>query len=261
MNRTTVSIALFLLVCGCTGLRAQDSAGARSQQVANSAQVEAGKREFRQTCGFCHGPDGRGASGPDLIRSSLVSHDSNGNLIGPVIRNGRPEKGMPAFPLPDSTVSAIAEFLHAEARLASSVSQRIPAEYPVEKLLVGSAAAGRAYFNGPGNCAKCHSPSGDFAHIASKYKPIDLQTRIAFPAGAIPAVTVTEPGGHVTTGVQTYSDEFLISLRDPGGWVHTWDRNAVKVDVQDPLAAHVALLTKYTDQNIHDVFAYLETLK
>jgi len=63
--------------------------------------VTAGQREFRQTCGFCHGPDGRGASGPDLIRSSLVSHDVNGNLIGPVVRNGRPERGMPAFPFSD----------------------------------------------------------------------------------------------------------------------------------------------------------------
>jgi cytochrome c oxidase cbb3-type subunit 3 len=190
-----------------------------------------------------------------------VSHDVNGDLLGPVVRNGRPEKGMPAFPLPDDKIRAIAEFLHAEARVASSVSQRIPTEYPVEKLLVGNAAAGRAYFNGQGKCVECHSATGDFAHIASKYKPIDLQTRIAFPSGAVPIVKVTDSSGKVTTGVQTHSDEFLISLRDRDGWVHTWARNAVNVEIQDPLAAHVALLTKYTDENIHDLFAYLETLK
>jgi cytochrome c oxidase cbb3-type subunit 3 len=168
---------------------------------------------------------------------------------------------MPAFPLPDDKIRAIAEFLHAEARIASSVSQRIPTEYPVEKLLVGNAAAGKTYFNGQGKCVECHSATGDFAHIASKYKPIDLQTRIAFPSGAVPNVTVTDSSGTVTIGVQTHSDEFLISLRDRDGWIHTWARNAVNVQIQDPLAAHVALLTKYTDENIHDLFAYLETLK
>jgi cytochrome c oxidase cbb3-type subunit 3 len=261
MNPAAVSIGLFLLVCGFGCLRAQDSAEVRQQQQATSERVAAGRREFRQTCGFCHGLDGRGASGPDLIRSALVSHDVNGNLLGPVVRNGRPEKGMPAFPLSDDTIRAIAEFLHAEARLASSVSQRVPTEYPLEKLLVGSAAAGKAYFEGRGRCVECHSLTGDLAHIASKYKPIDLQTRIAFPSGAAPNVKVTEPSGQVITGVETYSDEFLISLRDRNGWVHTWKRGAVKVDIQDPLAGHVALLGEYTDANIHDLFAYLETLK
>ena len=246
-----VSIGLLLLVCSCRPLRAQDSA----------ERVATGKQVFQQTCGFCHGLDGRGTSGPDLIRSALVSHDVNGDLLAPVVRNGRPEKGMPPFPLPDDQIRAIAEFLHAEARVASSVSQRIPTEYPVEKLLVGNAAAGKTYFKGQGKCVECHSATEDFAHIASKYKPIDLQTRIAFPSGAAPNVKVTDSSGKVTTGVQTHSDEFLISLRDRDGWVHTWARSAVNVEIQDPLAAHVALLTKYTDENIHDLFAYLETLK
>ncbi len=246
-----LSIGLFLLMCSCGPLRAQNPA----------ERAAIGKQEFRQTCGFCHGLDGRGASGPDLIRSALVSHDVNGDLLGPLVRNGRPEKGMPAFPLPDDKIRAIAEFLHAEARIASSVSQRVPTEYPVEKLLVGNATAGKTYFNGQGKCVECHSSTGDFAHIASKYKPIDLQTRIAFPSGTVPNVKVTDSSGKVTTGIQTHSDEFLISLRDRDGWVHTWNRNAVSVEIQDPLAAHVALLTKYTDENIHDLFAYLETLK
>jgi cytochrome c oxidase cbb3-type subunit III len=261
MNRAAVSIGLFLMVCSFGCLQAQESAGVRQQQQTTSERKAAGQREFRQTCGFCHGPDGRGASGPDLIRSALVSHDVNGNLLGPVVRNGRPEKGMPAFPLPEDTIRAIAEFLHAEVRLASSVSQRVPTEYPLEKLLVGSAAAGKTYFEGPGRCVECHSVTGDLAHIASKYKPIDLQTRIAFPSGPAPNVKVTEPSGQVIAGVETYSDEFLISVRDRYGWVRTWNRNAVKVDIQDPLAAHVALLNQYSDANIHDLFAYMETLK
>ncbi len=232
-----------------------------AKQQANAAAISAGKTQFQQNCGFCHGPNGRGASGPDLIRSSLVNHDISGNLITPVVRNGRPEKGMPAFQLSDDQIRAIADFLHAEARLASSVSQRIPTEYPVEKLLVGNAAAGKAYFNGEGKCSGCHSPTGDLAHIATKYKPIDLQTRIAFPSGAVPTVFVTELSGTKYTGDQVYTDEFIVSLRDAKGWIRSWKRNAAAIEIHDPLAAHEKLLFTYTDKTIHDLFAYLETLK
>ena len=238
----------------------QDADDIRQQQ-ANNASTSAGKALFQQNCGFCHGPDGRGASGPDLIRSTLVSHDLNGNLIGDVVRNGRPQKGMPAFPFSDVQIHQIADFLHSEAKLAATVAGRRPTEYPIEKLLVGNADAGKAYFNGAGHCAGCHSPAGDLAHIASKYKPIDLQGRIVFPSGVSPRVTVIDDSGQKFEGEQVYSDEFLISLRDAGGWTRTWNRTRIKVELHDPLAAHVALLATYTDKNIHDLFAYLETLK
>jgi cytochrome c oxidase cbb3-type subunit III len=228
---------------------------------ADSTSVSAGKRQFQQTCGFCHGPDGRGASGPDLIRSPLVSHDENGNLIGPVVRNGRPEKGMPAFQLSDAEINNIAQFLHSQAKIAASVARRIPSEYPLEKLLVGSADEGKAFFDGPGNCKSCHSPSGDLAHVASKYKPFDLQTRIVYPSGLRPSLTVRDSSGRSFTGEQVYADEFLVSLRDKNGWVYSWKRDTVQVAVKDPLAAHEKLLKVYTDKNVHDLFAYLQTFK
>ncbi len=252
------SICPILLILTPCILLAQDPDDVAQQQKPD-ATVSAGKAQFQQTCGFCHGPDGRGASGPDLIRSSLVSHDVNGNLIGPVVRNGRPDKGMPAFQLSNTEVHAIAEFLHFEARSASSVAQHIPSEYPLAKLLVGNASEGKAYFDA--HCVSCHSPAGDLAHIAIKFKPFDLQTRIAFPAGAKPALTVRDHAGETFRGEQVYADEFLVTLRDSHGWLHTWPRNDVQVEVNDPLAAHEKLLTGYTDKNLHDLFAYLETFK
>jgi cytochrome c oxidase cbb3-type subunit 3 len=258
-RRALFPICRALLVLLPVLLLAQDPDDIRDQQAA--ASVSAGKRQFQQTCGFCHGPDGRGASGPDLIRSSLVSHDENGNLIGPVVRNGRPEKGMPSFQLSEAEIRNIANFLHAESKNAASVARRIPSEYPLEKLLVGNAKAGEAYFNGKGNCVSCHNPSGDLAHIASKYKPFDLQTRIAFPSGVKPTVTVIDKDGKRISGEQVYADEFLVSLRDKEGRIRTWKRNLAKVEIVDPLAAHEKLLRQYTDDNIHDLFAYLETLK
>jgi cytochrome c oxidase cbb3-type subunit 3 len=230
-----------------------------ARQQSQTAHINAGKIEFRQTCGFCHGPDGRGASGPDLLHSTLVSHDIDGNLIGQVVRNGRPEKGMPAFQLTPTQIQNIAAFLHSEMHSAESVSQRIPSQYPLAKLLVGNPTEGRAYFRA--HCASCHSPEGDLAHIASKYTPFDLQTRIAFPAGTQPQLTVRDHSGHIFTGEQLYADAFYITLKDRNGWQHTWPRNSVEITVRDPLAAHLSLLEQYSSKNLHDLFAYLETLK
>ena len=68
------------------------------------AAVERGRKIFIPTCGFCHGNDAHGKSGPDLVRSALVLHDNKGDTLGPMIRNGRPDRGMPAF----SALSALA---------------------------------------------------------------------------------------------------------------------------------------------------------
>lgn len=223
------------------------------------AQVSPGKSQFQQTCGFCHGPDARGSSGPDLIRSTLVSHDVEGDLIGPVIRNGRPDKGMPAFQLSDSDIKNIAGFLHSEATSAASVAKRIPIEYPLDKLLVGDPRAGVTYFTK--HCIACHSVTGDLSHIASKYKPFDLQTRIAFPSGAKSTLTIKDATGKIFKGEEVYSDEFVVTLRDSQRWLHTWPRGTIKIQISDPLAAHQHLLETYSDKNLHDLFAYLETLK
>lgn len=257
--RSALLLLLMVAAC-CQPLLAQDPDDVREQRP-DAPAGSAGGMLFKQTCGFCHGPDGRGASGPDLIRSSLVSHDIGGNLIGPVVHNGRPDKGMPAFQLTDMQIREIADYLHSEAKLASSTTQGKSIEYPLSNLLVGNARAGEAYFNGPGKCVTCHSPTGDLAHIATKYKPIDLQARIAYPSGAVPTVIVVESSGKRYSGDQIYADEFSISLRDRNGWIRSWNRNAVKVKTDDPLAAHQALLTVYTDKAIHNLFAYLETLK
>jgi cytochrome c oxidase cbb3-type subunit 3 len=230
-------------------------------QASGNPEATAGKALFQQTCGFCHGPDGRGASGTDLLHSALVSHDVGGNLIGEVVRKGRPDKGMPAFPLSDSQIQQIAAFLHAQAKLASSVTTLMPSDYPLDKLLVGNVEAGKRYFNGAGKCSQCHSPTGDFAHIAGKYKPLELQSRIAFPYGKNPTVTVVDAGGRSYNGTQVYEDEFFVSLEMSDGARRTFDRRMVKTDTHDPLAAHVAMLNQYTDDDIHNLLAYLETLK
>ncbi len=219
-----------------------------------------GQKEFAQSCGFCHGEDATGSRAPDLVRSPLVNRDSGGDLIAPVIRNGRPDQGMPALPLPDATIQDIVAFLHTRVKQAAG-SSRVGGDYPIERLLTGDATAGRAYFNGAGKCATCHSPTGDLAGIAKKYPPLFLEERILAPRAGRPTVTVTTPSGAQITGKLDHLDDFSVSLRDTDGWYHSWSRDHVKVAVNDPLQTHREMLTKYTDADIHNLFAYLETLQ
>ena len=246
---------LFALSCLFAQDRHEDASAAQAD-----AEAAAGQAIFQQNCSFCHGRDARGASGPDLLRSTLVNHDVGGDLIGQVIHNGRVEKGMPAFQLSDGQARQIAAYLHQQLKLASTVASRVPSDYPLGQLLVGNAEAGKAYFYGPGKCTQCHSPTGDLAHIAPKYKPLELQSRIVFPEGAKSTGVVIDSSGRQHSGEVLYADEFFITLMSDGE-PRTWNRSLVKVNIHDPLAAHVALLTQYTDKDIHDLFAYLESLQ
>ncbi len=236
------------------------NAPAWPQSDSQDPAIERGHKQFEQSCGFCHGPDATGARGPDLLRSPLVAHDVKGDKIGEVIRLGRPDKGMPAMPLTDQQVLDIAAFLHARATEALNSSE-VPSKYPLEKLLTGDPAAGKAYFNGAGGCQGCHSPTGDLAGIATKYSPIDLQARMLYPEGKHTIAVVTLLSGEQVKGPLAHSDDFVIALRDASGWYRSFLRDRVKVELHDPLAAHRELLDKLKQADVHNLFAYLESLK
>ncbi|PYT91280.1 MAG: hypothetical protein DMG36_18855 [Acidobacteria bacterium] len=232
---------------------------------AKDPAVERGRQQFGQSCGFCHGPDATGARGPDLVRSPLVAHDVKGNLIGEVIRRGRPDKGMPPLAsMTDEQVADIAAFLHERAK-ESLESAGIPRAYPVEKLLTGNADAGKTFFNGAGGCKNCHSPTGDLAGVVGKYSPVELEARMLYPGrrkeGPRSTALVTLRSGEQIKGQVVHADDFVVSLRDASGWYRSFSRDRVKVELQDPLAAHRELLDKLTQADVHNLFAYLASLK
>lgn len=239
--------------------------GAGNQPSAE--QVEATKRgqaTFKQDCAVCHGDDLTGGRGTDLIRSLQVRHDKDGNLIGPVVTQGRAEKGMPAFPLSAAQVSDLVAYIDSELALFD-MHTRMPGGYPndipAERLATGTAEAGKAFFFGAGGCSKCHSPTGDLAGIAKKYNPPDLEQKFLYPTGVPVTATVMLASGQRYKGVLELNDGFDVTIRDADGWTHTWPRSAVKLEVHDPASAHQALLPKWTDAEMHDMFTYLETLK
>jgi cytochrome c oxidase cbb3-type subunit 3 len=223
-------------------------------------EVERGHTQYTASCGFCHGADATGARGPDLLRSPIVAHDVKGNMIGDVVHNGRPDKGMPALPLTDAQISDIAAYLH--WRIAEGLSSsEVPQGYPAEKLLTGNAQAGKAFFEGAGGCTNCHSATGDLANVSGKYSAVDLEAQMLYPEGKFKSAKVTLASGEVVEGKLEHLDEFSVAVTDANGWFRAFSRKDVKVEVIDKLAAHRALLDKLTQTQMHDLFAYVHTLE
>lgn len=236
--------------------------------VANAAsegkltgQAAAGQALFHQNCAFCHGRDAMGGeSGPDLTQSKLVLADKNGDKISQVVREGRVEPKMPSFNFSSQEMGSIVAFIHARVKAA--------AEHPggrrgvtVADLQTGNVDKGKAYFNGAGGCSKCHSPSGDLAGLASRLQGLQLEERMLYPRGARGKVTVTLPNGETVKGTEAYQDEFVIALQDAKGAYRSWRKDRVKFSVESPAEAHVEQFPKYTDDDIHNLMAYLQTLK
>ena len=257
--RSVMTKSLLTLVTAI-GAWAQGTAANRPQF--STEAVERGRAQFAQSCAFCHGPNANGGThGPSLIRSSVVRHDENGNLIGAVIREGRPEQGMPAIPLSQSQVTDIVTFLRSRLAAADIRSANRTLQGSGDKLLIGNSEAGKAFFNGAGGCSNCHSPTGDLAGIGRKYPLAVLQARFLYPQQRRRNVTVTDAAGKQYSGDLLVLTNYDIAIQDAAGWYHSWPLDSVKVELKDPLAAHRDLLTKYTDSDMHDMLAYLETLK
>jgi cytochrome c oxidase cbb3-type subunit 3 len=263
-------LVLMAAVCFVQSSKGQEAASAKPVAPSPAAveQIQAGKALFASQCSFCHGRDaGGGESGPDLTASPLVEQDVHGDKIGVVVRNGRLAKGMPAFGnVDDQQLAALVAFIHDRKVNAKEGRRR---SVDVADLQTGNAEAGMRYFNGAGGCAKCHSPSGDLAGIGSKVQGLELLKRMLYreneratePTKATPTATVTVASGQTVSGKLAYRDEFTIGLIDASGWYRSWPVTQVKFTVMDPLEAHIEQLGKYTDEEMHDVLAYLQTLR
>lgn len=226
-------------------------------------QIQAGEPLFIAQCGFCHGRDAAGGeSGPDLTRSRLVAEDVRGDRIGAVVRGGRADQGMPSFKLSDSELGAIVAFVHDQKTRSEELGGG-RRSVDAEDLATGNAEAGRRYFNA--NCAGCHSPTGDLAGVASRYQGLALLQRMLYPGGrpapAPPKVTLSPASGQTLVAPLAGEDEFTITILDPSGARQTYEKSAVKFQIDKPLSAHFDQLGKYTDDDMHNVLAYLDTLK
>lgn len=216
---------------------------------------------FQQNCAFCHGAQARGATGPNLITSDVVLGDDHGEHLVPWLRKGRPEKGMPAFgSMANGQLRDIAEFLHQQVE---DVANR--GTYHVLNIVVGDKTKGQAYVQA--HCMSCHTLES-FDHIGSRFRsPEQLQrgwiwpSRSGNPKLAVTATVKTPDGASMTSRVVQISD-FRITLEDAHGQKHAIEREpGVDVEVNDPLAAHEQMILTLANDDMHNVTAYLASLK
>ncbi len=201
-----------------------------------------------------------GETGPNLTRSTMVRDDAGGDRIRSLLREGRADKGMPAFRLTDADVLAVIAFIREQRAKADSPGARRSVD--AADLQTGDAERGRAYFNGAGRCATCHSPTGDLADVAKRLQGLELLQRMLYPTKSKAATaSVTTATGETLTGTLAYRDEFTVAVTDSTGRYRSFRLRDVTVTVNNPLEAHVEQLTRYTDDDMHNVLAYLQTLR
>jgi cytochrome c oxidase cbb3-type subunit 3 len=253
------------------GGRGNADSGIERLRAFDPAAVERGRSVFGEKCASCHRANargGQGVAGPDLIRSVLVLQDVNGRQIGDHLQAGH----KPAIPLTAAETTDVGTFLHREITYAAERSN-----YQLQYVMTGDAKAGETYFHGAGGCNKCHSPTGDLKGIGARSDGPRLQALIAFGTvgggrgrGEAPVMsrtarkaTVTLPSGESFSGVLLRLTDFDVTIRDEAGKQMSWLRSGgmPKVVVTDPLQGHIDLLPKITDADIHNLAAYLSTLK
>jgi cytochrome c oxidase cbb3-type subunit 3 len=265
-------LATLLAVCWAAALLAQGQnpggfVAYPQRPPGDPSAIERGKGLYGANCTFCHGVDARGGDGggPNLIRSSLVLDDRNGERIAPVVRDGR--GAMPKFQLTDTQIADVAEFLHSFPVSSRSGPSTV-------NIVVGDAQKGAAYV--AAKCASCHTTAALTTFATKLDDPKMLQQMWLMPGNAggrgggpapIPAppisVTVTLPSKEVVTGELNRVDDFTVSLTQADGTFRTFrtDNSGIKVEIKDPLTPHKQLLRQYTDPDIHNVTAYLVSLR
>lgn len=246
-------------------------------------QVAQGQGIYDINCRGCHGQDLRGGDlgGPNLLRSNLVLSDQQGEAIGPVVREGRvPAEGvaMPPLALDDAELRAVAAYIHSVAARAQPQGAPPPGEAAELDIVVGDAQSGQRFFEE--RCTGCHAIDGDLAGIATSVGSAEnLQNSwvagrrfgnpnpAADPARRLVRVSVELSDGSTVNGVLGRRDDFVVSLTDDNGVYRSFSlhgNNApavTSIEVDDPLAAHRALLGELSDATMHDVTAYLVTLQ
>jgi cytochrome c oxidase cbb3-type subunit 3 len=248
------------------------------------ASVERGGKIFAAQCASCHGADARGGklatTDADLMRSELVVMDHSGRELPGFLAIGRPEKNMPKFQLSHDDGVDLATWLHYQVTV--TVARQ---DYVRPNVFSGDPKKGEDFFNGSvGKCNTCHSVTGDLKGIGQKNNQDagNLQAAIlggggrgggrggggrggggrGAAAGAGPSVTatVTLQSGEKFTGEPALINDFVVEIRLPSGERKTWLRNGEwpKVTRTNRLQAHIDLMPKYTDDDIHNLAAYLK---
>ena len=287
----TLSAVQAVILCSAVVIAAQEPAAPRppiGRNVVDPAAHDRGRALWATHCVECHGPQARGSdTGPNIIRTKTANYDRTaqqaGSVLGPFLKAGHPTQSKkPSASFTDGEIADLANFL----RQRVNDTMRGSAVFTVGDIVTGDARAGEAFFNGAGGCATCHNASQNtLAGIATRIPtPVDLQQRMLFPGTAVrgragrargaaaagaPAadrngitVSIASGSGAPLSGVLVEESDFYVTLREADGTIRTVRRApGIKITRTNPLQAHIELLDRLTDGQIHDLVAHLETLK
>ena len=281
MRHSIATCTLAAMLSAWAAQAAAQGAGPNDKPNVDAAAADRGRKMYAAECINCHGTQARGTdTGTNLVRSVVILRDRYGSELGPFLKKGHKlQSGQSSGALTDEQVKDLAHFIR---QRVNDTLRGSPIFQP-QNLLTGNAKAGATYFEGEGKCGTCHSTTGNLAKYGTRYPPVDIQQRFLFPGsgrgggggrgrGAPPGaaalnpnavrVTVTPPGGQAITGVLAQMDDFVVSIREESGTVRTFRRvPGMTVVKNNPLQFHIDLLDRITDKTMHDVVAYLETLK
>jgi len=292
LSRGLAIAAVILSIAGAARVAAQENRQAgrgagraggfvpgQQRPPGDPEQIARGKTLYGIHCTGCHGADLRGGDmgGPNLLRSQLALSDQEGEQIVPVIQGSRQSAGMPAIGVSAADAKALAAYVRSVLETIGRQGMPPSIGMPAPSILVGDARAGQTYFDS--KCAACHSATGDLRGIATRISdPKALQnTWVAGGGGRrggrgpadsgaadprIPVVKVTSPSGETVEGQLVRIDDFMVTLRLPDQTLRTFRRDGdARIEIHDPMKGHHDLLAVLTDKDMHDVTAYLETLK
>ncbi len=220
------------------------------------AAINAGRKLFVAGCSACHGSNGEGGRGPDLVRAWFVRKASDGRVFD-TIRNGVPGTEMPPSRMADQSIWQIVAFL----RSVSAPAYDLP--------VTGDVEAGKQIFFGKGGCATCHSIGGKGGVIgpdlsdAGKSNPLmKLRESIldpnAFLVEGYRAVKVTTSDGREITGVAKDNTNYSIVVLDSAGELHSFmKRNLRAVVFRKSSLMPSDFKTRLTARELDDLLAFL----